>query len=360
MDKAVEVLKVYKQSYPNDFRVSGNLSLVYLQLGQFDKTINEARESVGLNPDISAWHVTLGTALLRLNRFAEAKETFERALRMNLDDPRMHAGLYQIAFIDGDATARLQQLDWARGLPEEYFAADMQASAAAYAGQWRQSQDFARRAIDLATRVDVKEVAARYAAEQGLRAAVFGRCDLARTFVTQSLALERNQATLARAALSQALCGYSTQSLIDELTKEHQSDTIVNGLWLPVIRAAIEINHGNAAKAVELLESARVYDPAAEFWTKHLRGEAYLKLGRGAAAAAEFQHILEHRGEAPLSVLFPLANLGLARSAEQDRDLSQARKASEDLLALWKDADLDLPAVQIAKGEFAKLRSNQR
>src|SRR5207249_5757005 len=49
-------------------------------------------------------------------------------------------------------------------LPEEYFAADMQASAAANTGQWRRSQESVRRAIDLATRVDVKEVAARYAA----------------------------------------------------------------------------------------------------------------------------------------------------------------------------------------------------
>jgi len=87
-----------------------------------------------------------------------------------------------------------------------------------------------------------------------------------------------------------------------------------------------------------------------------LRGEAYLKLGHGAEAAAEFQHILEHRGEAPLSVLFPFANLGLARAAQQRGDVSQARKAYEDFLALWKDADPDLPAVQIAKAESAKLR----
>ena len=189
---------------------------------------------------------------------------------------------------------------------------------------------------------------------------MLGRCDQVKTYVAQSLALERNQVTLARAALSQALCGYQTQSLIDELTKQHEGDTIVNGLWLPVIRAAIEFNHGNSAKAVELLESARAYEPAAEFWTNHLRGEAYLKLGQGAEAAAEFQRILEHRGEAPLSVLFSFANLGLARAAQQKGDVTQAHKAYEDFLALWKDADSDLPAIQNAKADFAKLRSSLR
>ena len=360
LEKSVEALEVYKRTYPNDFRPPGNLSWTYLMLGQFDKAVAEARESVRLNPNISAWHVTLGTGLMRLNRFSEAKEAFTRALQMNLDDARMHTGLYQIAFIENDATTMQQQMDWARGLPEEYFAADMQASAAAYAGQWRRSQESVRRAIDLATRVDVKEVAARYAAEQALLAAVLGRCDQAKAYVTQSLALERNQVTLSRAALSQAWCGNQTQSLIDELTKAHGSDTIVNGLWLPVIRAAIGINHGNAAKAVELLESARAYEPAAEFWTNNLRGEAYLKLGQGAEAAAEFQRILEHRGEAPLSVLFSFANLGLARAAQQKGDVTQAHKAYEDFLALWKDADPDLPAIQIAKADFAKLRSSLR
>src|SRR5439155_20576989 len=97
LGKSVEALEVYKRTYPNDFRPPGNLSWTYLMLGQFDKAVAEARESMRLNPNISAWHVTLGTGLMRLNRFGEAKEAFTRALRMNLDDARMHTGLYQIA-----------------------------------------------------------------------------------------------------------------------------------------------------------------------------------------------------------------------------------------------------------------------
>src|SRR4029077_892896 len=91
LDKAAETLRLYNQSYPNDFRASGNLSLVYQSLGQFDKSYDAARESVRLNPGISAWQVTLGTALLRLNRFGEAKTAFQGTLQSGLDDPRMHA-----------------------------------------------------------------------------------------------------------------------------------------------------------------------------------------------------------------------------------------------------------------------------
>jgi cytochrome c-type biogenesis protein CcmH/NrfG len=100
-------------------------------LGEFDKAVTEARESVRLNPNISAWHVMLGTGLIRINHFGDARETLERATQMGLDDPRLHAGLYQIAFIDHDTKAMQQQLDWARGLPEEYFAADLQTDTGA-------------------------------------------------------------------------------------------------------------------------------------------------------------------------------------------------------------------------------------
>jgi predicted Zn-dependent protease len=208
----------------------------------------------------------------------------------------------------------------------------------------------------MAVRADVKEVAAKYAADQGLRAAVIGRCEQTRIFAAQSLSLERNRVTLAHVALSEALCGDSQAPvLIEELLKQYPKDTIVNGLWLPTIRAALELSHGNSAKAIELLETTRAYEPAAEFWTYYLRGQAYLKLNKGPEAAAEFNQILAHRGEAPLSVLYPLANLGLARAVMQTGDASQARKAYEDFFAVWKDADSDLPVFQTARAESGRL-----
>lgn len=55
-------------------------------------------------------------------------------------------------------------------------------------------------------------------------------------------------------------------------------------------------------------------EPAAGFWPQYPRGQAYLRLKQG-TAAAEFQGILAHRGYAPLSPLYPLAHLDLARAA---------------------------------------------
>jgi tetratricopeptide (TPR) repeat protein len=126
---------------------------------------------------------------------------------------------------------------------------------------------------------------------------------------------------------------------------------MLNSLWLPMIRAALELQRGNAAQAIEQLQAASRYEAAAEFWPQHLRGQAYLKLGRGAEAAAEFQKILDHRGYAPLSPLYPLAHLGLARAAALTGDRAKSQKAWDDFFAAWKEADAELPILRAAKRE---------
>jgi eukaryotic-like serine/threonine-protein kinase len=90
----------------------------------------------------------------------------------------------------------------------------------------------------------------------------------------------------------------------------------------------------------------------------YIRGEAYLMLRDGKAAAAEFQKFIDHRG---LVVNFPwgaLARLGLARAyrlqtAQDPASRDRASAAYRDFLALWKDADPDVPVYEEAKAEYA-------
>ena len=171
-----------------------------------------------------------------------------------------------------------------------------------------------------------------------------------------ALNLARGRASLPRAALALALCGQTDQAkpLVDELTKGYPEDTLINSIWLPVIRAAIDLRRGNAAGTIEQLQTASRYEAAAEFWPQYLRGQAYLKLKQGTEAATEFQKILDHRGQAPLSVLYPLAHLGLARSAALSGDLAKSRAAYEGFFRMWKSADADLPILIEAKREYEK------
>jgi hypothetical protein len=54
--------------------------------------------------------------------------------------------------------------------------------------------------------------------------------------------------------------------------------------------------------------------------------------------------------------LYPLAHLGLARAAALTGDTAKSRKAYQDFLALWKDADPDLTVLQEARQEYEKVK----
>ena len=119
------------------------------------------------------------------------------------------------------------------------------------------------------------------------------------------------------------------------------------------------MKRGEPSRAIALLEPVKAYEhaPSAEFWPLYLRGLAYLELKDGASAAVQFRSILDHRGEVPASMLYPLASLGLARAATLGGDAAIARKAYDDFFTLWKDADPNLDALKEARLESARLTS---
>ncbi|HSO75923.1 MAG TPA: protein kinase [Blastocatellia bacterium] len=358
VDKGIETVQLYKQTYPRDERGPLNLSDRYGMIGQFEKAVDEANRALLLNPNNAVAYWNLAHSLTHLSRFPEAKATCETAIQQKLDTIALHYFLYQIAFAEGDAAGMQQQVDWARGRLDEYMALDWQNGAAAFGGQWRRAQDFARRSIDLAARSDAREVAARYAADAALRAAVLGKNSESKAAAAQSLALESNQVSMARMTLALALCGeaHRAQSLIEELEARYPKNTLINQLWLPIIRAALELRRNNPTQALQLLEATRRYEPAAEFWPQYLRGVAYLSLKSGEEASAEFRRILDNRGQATLSVLYPLARSGLARALALSGDKETSRKEYETFFELWKDADPDLPVLLEARQKFELLK----
>jgi eukaryotic-like serine/threonine-protein kinase len=358
VDKGIETVEQYKRTYPRDERGPLNLSDRYHTIGQFEKALTEAQQGRALNPNNAVGYWDLANALLSLSRFPEVKETCEQAIAQKVDTIALHNFLYQIAFVEGDADAMKQQLNWANGRPDAYMALDWQNSSSAFAGQWRRAQEFSQRAIDLAVGSDGKEVAARYAAEAVLRGAAFGQCAQTKAAAARAMNLEHNRVSLPRTALGLAMCGEASQaqSMIEELARRFPKDTLINRLWVPMISAASELHRHNPNEAVQLLDTARRYEAAAEFWPQYLRGLAYLTLKSGKEAAAEFHNILDHRGEAALSVLYPLAHLGLARASTLMGDIDNSRKEYQEFFSIWKDADGDLPALIEARKELASLR----
>jgi predicted Zn-dependent protease len=152
--------------------------------------------------------------------------------------------------------------------------------------------------------------------------------------------------------------------LADDLVKRFPRDTIVTAVWLPTIHAQIETGRKNAARSIELLQTAApdelgMLSASASnscLYPVYVRAEAYLSAQQGQAAAAEFQKILDHRGLLWNCATGALADRGLARAYVLQGDTAKARAAYQDFLALWKDADPDITILKEAKAEYAKLQ----
>lgn len=132
---------------------------------------------------------------------------------------------------------------------------------------------------------DLKQEAANYEAGLGGAEAEVGNFEAARRRISSALAMSTDRDVLVQAAVVLARAGDEAQAqrIADDLAKRYPSDSLVNFLWLPTIRAAIEINRNNAGKAVEFLWSAVPYELSflTEMYPAYLRGVAYLKLQQG-------------------------------------------------------------------------------
>ena len=355
-DKQIEQLEIWKRTYPRDWEPFNLLANKYTLVGPFEKAIENAQEAIPLNPTDARPYANLAVAFMGLNRFDEAKDVLRRALSQKLETTNMHARLYHIAFVQGDAAAMKEQLDWAATKPEE--AQTWQAQTSDFSGQLVKANQFNDHAIELARQSGVKEITAQVLLQQAGRNATFGNCAPVSGIVTNALALSREQANLVAAANALAACGQAAaaQANMDEVSKRFPQDTLLNTISIPIARAQLELNRGNAAQVIQLLDAAKKYEVAGEFWPQYLRGQAYLKLGNGAQAAAEFKTIIDHRGWYPVSPLYPLAELGAARAAVLSNDKVKARKYYQDFFTLWKDADSTIPILIEAHAEYEKLK----
>ena len=356
-DKVIESNQVWAQTYPRDWAPHNSLAYDYRQVGQFENAIREAQEAMRLEPNYVMPYSNLAFAFTDLNRFDEAKAMIAQEISRGMEPEYLHWILYQIAFIENDSSNMKKQVEWARGRPEEFSMRNYECAAAGALGQMRRARELSQQAVDLAQSRSLKEAAAGYlAGESGLEAVV-GNESQARLKAKQALVLSPGPGMQGSVASTLARVGELAQARngADELSKQFPAGTFVQKITVPSLLALIEMRRGNPGRAIELLEAALPYElgEAAGLTPAYERGEAYLQMHDGKKAAAEFQKIVDHRGLDPFD--FPLATLGLARAYALQGDSAKARAKYQDFLALWKNADPDVPILKEAKAEYARL-----
>ena len=352
--------ELWAQTYPRDYIPAGNLGGIYSRLGEHDKALTALQEGLKLNPNGIVYSGLVGQYVC-LNRLDEAKATAQEAQAKHLDPPSIHLHLYSAAFLQHDAAGMEREAAALMGKPgfEDAMLAT-ESQTAAYAGQFNKMRELARRAVESATRADEKETAAVYQATTAFYEAMAGNAALAKQQAQAGLALSNGRDVEAYSAIALALAGDSAQAtrLADDLTKRFPEDTMVQSGFLPMIHGTNALESGNGAKAVESLAAAAPYELSTHFpgYPAYFRGQGYLKLGQGNAAAAEFQKIVDHPGVVQNDAVGAFAHLGLARAYALSGDKQKARTAYQDFFGLWKDADPDIPILKEAKAEYAKLQ----
>jgi tetratricopeptide (TPR) repeat protein len=365
LEKARRVYELWAQTYPREWVAPINLSGIYANIGQYDKALEQSRETLRLSANGISYQSPVAS-LINLNRLEEARATAEEAQAKNLDSPDLHVCLYQLAFLRNDAPGMAQEVTWAEGKPGvEGVLLVNEADTAAYSGHLQAARKLSRRAVASAERAEEKEVAATYAADAALREGLFGNSSEARQLAAAALGLSAGQDVQFQAALALALAQDATraQPLGDDLGKRFPEDTIVQFNFLPTTRTQIGLIHNDFARAIEALQLAAPYELGSPnsaislaLYPVYVRGEAYLAAHQGTEAATEFQKILDHRGVVGNEPIGALAHLQIARASAMQGDTAKARAAYQDFLTLWKDADPDIPILIAAKSEYAKLQ----
>jgi eukaryotic-like serine/threonine-protein kinase len=368
LESEMETYELWAQSYPRDAVPHLDLSADYGYLGQYEKALAEGREALRLDKNTAVTYENLTGMYLALGRLDEAKATFTQAQTLKLEHPYLHVYFYGVNFLQNDTEEMARQMTWAAGKRgAEDLLISAQSDTEAYYGRLGKAREYSRRAFDLALRKDQRETAALWKINAALREAEFGNPTRAQEETASALTLTTGRDVQILAALVLARTGDSvrSQKIVDDLQRRYPLNTTFNRYWLPTIRASIEVKRGNPSRALELLEAAAPYEsgqppPLAEvggfLYPIYVRGQAYLLLRQASKSRGEFQRFLDLRSVVVNCPLGALAQLGLARSHALQGDPAKARAAYEGFLTLWKDADPDIPVLQQAKDEYAKLK----
>jgi len=364
LEKAAQTYELWQQTYPRDELPHINLGFIFASLGNWERSLVEAREALRLEPNNATNYLNLGNAYTSLNRLEEAEAVYKQAEERKLEAETLLANRYQMAFVKGDTIGMAQAATAAMGKPgTEDLLLAAQADTEAWYGKLKNARELTQRAMESAQHNDAKEAAAAYQAAAALREVEGSRKQaVADANAAVKLAPNRDVRAIAALALARAGDTADAERLAAELDKTFPLDTLVQRYWLPSIRAAVALARRDPNRAVELLNLANTVELSQPtnltviLCPVFLRGEAYLMLHDTKRAEEEFQKFTDHYGLVLNFPWGPLARIGLARSCAIQGSTVKARAAYQDFLALWKDADSDIPILKEAKAEYAKLR----
>jgi len=360
LDKGITALELYQQTYPRDAIPFINLANVYNGLGQFDKALPMAKHAVELAPDGLSAYENLAVAYVGLNRIDEALATLNTALQLKSGD--INLMIASLEWAQGKDSEIEKSLQTAASTPDgEVRVLNFRAGIAASRGQVRLARDFARKTQEALDRLHLQGRADVEVQLAGLEALI-GNPKEAISRVNEATRTSRTLNVLWNAGVAMAAVGQDQKALsfVTELQRARPNDTIAQNVAVPMIQAIVSMHPSGSAKpapekAIDLLNTSALYMRSSP-GVLYARGLAYKHAGRYEEAVQDFQKILDWKPLHGADSMGPAAQLELGRVYQKQGDTAKARIAYQNFLAMWKDADPDVPLLLQAKAEYAKLQ----
>ena len=364
LEKAVQTFSELLQTFPES-GARNQLCFALRRIGQLEQAVAVCREAIRFNRNELFPIANTIYVYLFLDRPLDAQAILDEAQAGIANRETLADTGYTLAFARDDQSAMQRYFELATAKPGVgagtlFF---MEANTQTYFGRLEKAQQLWQRAVASVDLGELRETVAGWRAREALLEVEVGHAVRARQLAAEALALNKGRDVGAMVALTLARAGDTAgaQKLVDQLNRDFPLDTLVQSYELPLAQASIELQKNHPRKAIENLSKTMPYERAItslfpNFFPPYLRGEAFLQAGQSQQAAVEFQRVLDHPGLMGNYVNGALAHLQLGRAQVMMGDKVAARKSYQDFLALWKDADPDIPIYIQAKAESAKLQ----
>jgi len=356
--QALDLARAWTDAYPRDAFAFNARGLAAELHGLRTEAEAALRKAIELDPSFVPPKTNLGENLLRQNKLEEAKAHVTAALAAGIDHQTLHRVGYLAALLQDDAAGMEKYLAGARKTPDVLDIANWDARAAAFRGRLAYGHESANAARQQALQLDFKEWAGRYTSEEAEIHAIVGRCGEARRLARMALEWSHDTPTLDISARALGWCGDAqVLDVTRELAQRFPSASLRLHVSVPIDTAAYLVRTGNLSGALAQLDRVKPYEDAtmAKLWPAFLRGHIFTARKDLARAAAEFQHVIDHRSESADSLLYPMALLSRARVAVATGDGAAAEQYYQQLFTVWRDADKDLEPLIEARREAARL-----